>query len=319
MTIYKKLYQQTANKLFENNPFTWVYGLARTILALGLLITLLFSPIDVLFDYNIFHNVNTQLPYSSINFFVLMGWENLGLAKVIAVVVLLVTASGFYPRYTGVFHWWIAISFFHASSLIEGGDQINAIICLLLVPVTLLDHRKWHWSKNNSFNDYSKIIGNTMFILVAIQMAIVYLNAASDKFYSTSEEWKLGNAFYYFAQDSYFSYPEWMDPLMNNLMANSFFVSGVTWGTIFLELLLFGVLFSNKKIKYALFPLAALFHFSIVLFLGLTTFFLAMLGGLIIYLVPKDLKPIKITDYIKNRRFAIPSFSFLKNKSPSIH
>ena len=288
LRLYQDFYTKSADFLFQHNPFTWVYGSARTILAIGTLITLSFSSVHVLFDYAIFHEVNAKLPFSFFNFFMLFGWDNLMLAKLLAILILLVAASGFYPRFTGILQWWISFSFFYSSSLVEGGDQINAIICLLLVPVTLLDHRKWHWTAGE-FSTDKKFLGNLMFILVSIQMAMVYLNAVTDKLYAETEEWKLGNAVYYYLKDSYFSYSDWMDPFMANLLANPLVVSSLTWGTMFLELILFGVLFANTKIKYASFPLAVLFHLGIAVFLGLISFFMAMLGGLVIYLVPKDL------------------------------
>ncbi|MEM1320432.1 MAG: sporulation-delaying protein SdpB family protein [Bacteroidota bacterium] len=285
--FYNNLYQQFTEALFQQNPFTWVYGLTRSILALGTLITLTFSSVDVLFDDAIFHEVNAKYLFSDFNFFMIFGWDHLGLAKALAILILLLTASGLYPRITGLLQWWITSSFFYASSIIEGGDQINAIICLLFVPLTLLDNRRWHWEAVD-FSENKKFVGNLIFVLIAIQMAMVYLNAATDKIYAATEEWKLGNAFYYYVNDSYFGYPDWMDPLMEHLLSNSFVVSSLTWGTILLELILFGVLFSNKKVKLALFPLAAIFHLGIAVFLGLVSFFMAMLAGLIIYLVPKD-------------------------------
>ncbi|MEM1320429.1 MAG: sporulation-delaying protein SdpB family protein [Bacteroidota bacterium] len=291
--FYQNLYQKFAEALFRPNPYTWVYGLTRSILALGTLITLAFSSVDVLFDDAIFHEVNAKYLFSDFNFFMIFGWDHLGLAKAIAMVILLLTASGLYPRMTGLLQWWIASSFFYSSSIIEGGDQINAIICLLLVPLTLLDNRRWHW-ETGDFSENKRFVGNLAFVLITVQMAMVYLNAASDKIYAATEEWKLGNAFYYYVNDSYFAYPDWMDPLMEQLLANSFIVSSLTWGTILLELVLFGVLFSNKRVKFALFPIAAIFHLGIAIFLGLVSFFMAMLAGLIIYLVPKDLPPPKI-------------------------
>lgn len=285
--LYKNFYDKSADFLFHQNPYTWVYGLARTILAIGTLSTLLFSSVYVLFDYTIFHEVNAKHLFSNVNFFMLFGWENLVWAKAVAIVILLIAASGIYPRYTGIFQWWIASSFFYSSSIVEGGDQINAILNFLFIPVTLLDHRKWHWG-SGTFSENKKFVGNLMFVLVSIQMAMIYLNAATDKMYANMEEWKLGNAVYYYLNDSYFSYPDWMDPLMTNVLANSFVVSSITWGTLFLEMILFGILFSSKKIKLALFPFAVLFHLGIAVFLGLISFFMAMLGGLVIYLIPKD-------------------------------
>ena len=296
ISLYKTSYTKSADFLFKHNPYTWVYGLSRSILAIGTIITLAFSPVNVLFDYAIFHKVNANHLFSNLNYFMIFGWENLVLAKTIAILILLIAASGIFPRYTGIFQWWIASSFFYSSSIIEGGDQINSIINFLLIPVTLLDHRKWHWG-SQEFSENKKFVGNLIFVLISIQMAMIYLNAVTDKLYANTEEWKLGNAIYYYLMDSYFSYPDWMDPLMTNLLANSFIVSSITWGTMFLELILFGILFSNKNIKLALFPFAILFHLGIAVFLGLISFFLAMLAGLIIYLVPKD---IALPDRLKN-------------------
>lgn len=286
ITLYKNLYN-SLDFLFKENPYTWVYGLARTILAIGTFITITFSSVNVLFDYSLFHDVNSKHLLGNINFFMLFGWENLIWAKTISALILLVIASGIYPRFTGILQWWIASSLFYSSSLLEGGDQINAIICFLFIPITLLDSRKWHWNSKD-FSEDRKFVGNLMFVLISIQIAMVYLNAATDKVYAGTEEWKLGNAIYYYLNDSYFSYPDWMDPFLNILMANSFVVSSITWGTILLELILFGILFSNRNMKLAFFPIAVIFHLGIAVFLGLVSFFMAMLGGLIVYLVPKN-------------------------------
>ncbi len=286
-SYYQKTYEKLSNQLFSNNPFTWVYGLSRTILAICVLIILTFSETTILFDEAIYYSRIEEHVFNKYNLFYLFGWEDLIYAKVLAILLLLLIASGWRPRFTGVFQWWITASFFYSSSIVEGGDQIATILTLLLIPITLLDHRKWHWQANDQFSEYKKFIGNLMFVLVAVQMSMLYLNAAMDKIY-TSDEWKVGTAFYYYVNDAFFSYPSWMDPLMINLLNNSFFVSAATWGTILLELILFGILFSNAKNKRLLFPFAVVFHLAIVLFLGLVSFFFAMLGGLILYLIPKE-------------------------------
>lgn len=287
MLSYKKAYLKIIMQLFGNNPFTWIYGLSRTILAICILIILIFSETNVLFDEVIYNNRLEEQVFSKYNLFYLFGWKYVGYAKVLAILVLLLVASGWRPRFTGVFQWWITASFFYSASIVEGGDQIAAILTLLLIPVTLLDNRKWHWDACTYVSEYKKFVGNLMFILISIQMSIVYLNASTDKIY-TIDEWKVGSAFYYYVNDAFFSYPDWMDPLMASLLTDSFFVSTVSWGTIFLELALFAILFSNSKNKRLLFPIAVMFHFAIVIFLGLVSFFFAMLGGLILYLIPKE-------------------------------
>lgn len=288
--IYKEVYNNISDFLFEENPFNWLYGLSRSILAIGTFITLTFSDTNVLFDYLIYHDINEGRLFNEFNLFMIFGWDNLPLVKTSAALFLLITASGIYPRFTGVFQWWIASSFFYASNIVEGGDQINAIITFLLIPLTLLDNRKWHWNKSENNSESKKAVGNIIYVLIAIQMSMVYLNAVTDKMYADIEEWKLGNAIYYYLNDPYFGYPDWMDPFINSILSNSFFVSSLTWGTMFLELILFGVFFSNKKVKLMLFPAAVFFHLTIAVFLGLISFFMAMLGGLVIYLVPKDIE-----------------------------
>ncbi|WAC01792.1 hypothetical protein N7U66_18185 [Lacinutrix neustonica] len=203
---YKKAYNTISNHMFSNNPFTWVYGLSVTILALCVLIILSFSDTLVLFDQGMYNGQLGEKLFSNYNLFYVFGWEDLGYSKAIAIVILLIVASGWRPRFTGILHWWVTASFFHASSLLEGGDQIAMILTLLLIPVTLLDHRKWHWQACDKFSEYKKFVGNLMFVLVAIQMSLLYLNAVTDKIY-VSEEWKVGSAFYYYVNDAFFSYP----------------------------------------------------------------------------------------------------------------
>ena len=303
--LYKKAYQRLYKQFFIDNPFTWVYGLSRTILAICILSILTFSDTTVLFDEAIYRSRLDSQVFSSWNLFYLFGWEGVVWSKILGIALLLIIVTGWRPRYTGIIQWWITISFFHSSSIVEGGDQIAVILTFLLIPVTLLDHRKWHWDKSEKFAWPQKFIANLMFVLISVQMAMVYLNAATDKIY-VSDEWKVGSAFYYYVNDAFFSYPRWMDPLMEGLLTNSFFVSAISWGTILLELVLFGMLFSKFKNRRLLFPVAVGFHFGIVVFLGLVSFFFAMLGGLLLYLIPKDCTVPKIA--FKKHVFDLRSF-----------
>ncbi len=287
---------------FERNPFTWVYGSARTVLAIGTLITLFFSEPGHIFDQKLYEEVNANFLFSDYNFFYLWGYENLQLSMGLAMMILLLTLTGYYPRYTGVLHWWVSASFFYSSSIIEGGDQITSIITLLLIPVTLLDHRKWHWQDSKDFGENRKFVGNLVLLIITVQMSMIYLNAVTDKVYST-EEWKIGSAFYYYVNDPFFSYPDWMNPMMEKLLGTPLFVSSITWGTLLLEMLLFGVLFSSNDKRRLLFPIAVIFHFMIILFLGLVSFFFAMVGGLIIYLIPPSVAQPKL--FWKSKKLAV--------------
>lgn len=283
------LYQKTISNFdafAAINPFTWVYGLGRTFLAISTLITFVFSYNTVLFDQYLFGQTGFNSVLNSINYFFLFGYENLWIAKTLAIVMLLLIIIGVFPRYTGIFHWWISYSYLHAGAIVEGGDQIAAVITFLLIPVTLLDSRKSHWSAPTDNNLIKNYTARLFLLIIGFQMAVIYFHAAVEKLYKVPE-WVDGTAVYYFFKDNLFGYPDWMDMLLGPVLISKA-VFFITWSVIILELLLFCALFMSPKRKAVLFPFAIAFHFGIALVFGLVSFFFSMLGGLIIYLVAID-------------------------------
>lgn len=281
-------------KIFNENPFTPVYGLARSVLAIGTLITILFNNSNILFDKEIFIKLSSLDSYLvKINLFNLIGYDNLLISKILVIIILIVVIIGYFPRYTGLLHWWVAFSYNSLAILIDGGDQLTSVLTFLLIPITILDHRKNHWkisSKKTSRN--TNLISNAFILIISLQMSIVYLQAAIEKLYKL-DEWISGTALYYYMNDPLFGTPDWLlnivDPILNSKLV--FFLS---WSIILLELCLFCALFMSKKNKLILFYLGVLFHFMIILNFGLFSFFFAMLGGLIIYILPKDIDIKKI-------------------------
>ncbi|MRM86444.1 hypothetical protein D1002_11255 [Riemerella anatipestifer] len=73
---------------------------------------------------------------------------------------------------------------------------------------------------------------------------------------------------------------------MHNELTNSIFVTGITYGVLILELLLFLALCSNRKYKIVMLYIALLFHFSIIIFHGIFSFFFSISAALILYLYP---------------------------------
>lgn len=126
------------------SPFTNVIGLSRSLLALGLLLTMLSTDINTLahkYNDGNFVNplLNDSIALNKYNFFILFGYNHLNLMKYIAIIILSIVISGFWFKITSFLHWWIAISFLYFSSIIDGGDQINAVISLMLIPILLFD------------------------------------------------------------------------------------------------------------------------------------------------------------------------------------
>lgn len=284
------------SSISDVNRVTNVYALARTFFAFSLLTNLIFSEIPSVFAEHLFKNGGKLKELSSINFFFFFEYHELWIAKIIAVVILLFIISGYFPRYTCILHWWLSFSFLHSASIIEGGDQINAVMTLYLIPIGLLDNRKNHWQQITENSRYRNFIIYLAIILIQLQIAILYLQAGIEKPYKV-DEWRDGTAVYYWFNNNIFGGSSWIMIWFNELLANSFFVSLITWGTIVLELALFGAFFLDKEKKAKLFPIAVAFHFSIFIIHGLASFFLTMVGALILYLLPIENPLFKTKDY----------------------
>lgn len=270
------------NDFFYDNCYTIVYGIARACLAIGLLITFLFSTNEILFDKDLFQYGTINSIVDNINLFFLLGYENIWIGEIISIIVLLLVISGFFPRITGVLHWWVVFSFNNAGSIVDGGDQIAGVLLFFLIPITLLDNRLNHYAAPTKQNLFSRYISNVFLkVLIPIQMSVLYFHAVTEKLYKV-EEWRNGTAVYYFSKDPLFG-TEILDNF--EVLSFTFFATLFTWGTLLLEFVFAGALFMNYKTKKWILPFAIFFHFCIALMFGLTSFMFGMLGGLIIYLL----------------------------------
>ena len=274
-------------------PWTNVYGLARSMLALETLSTLALHDADRLFrplGYEIAQVTDNPL-VSHLSLFSLLAGERLQLARWIAIGILLLVISGWRPRITGLLHWWVSFSFATSAVLLEGGDQITANLTLLLLPVTLTDPRTSHWAPptaplTRSWQKVLALVALSALVVVRLQVAGIYLHASIGKM--RVAEWQNGTALYYWFLHPVFGVSDWLRPFVLPLLTNGVTVTAMTWGVIALELFLFAGLVMEKRYRPLLLKLGLLFHFGIVLVHGLGAFFLAMAGALILYLRPWD-------------------------------
>lgn len=282
--------------------WTSIIGLARTTLALGTLLTLIFNPIDILINTNIFSNIDS---IQTLNLFFIFS-NNLIVAKLISIIVLLVVVSGFYPFMTGILHWYITYSFFSTCSLIDGGDHVSTILTFLLIPITLTDRRTNHWFlKNYEVNNFRALIGKIFYTLIKIQICAIYFHSFVGKI--SVDEWLNGTATYYWLTHEYFGINDTIKPVYLFFLSNSFFVTLITWGTLVFEFFLSSSIFmDNRKTKIKLFFFGVFFHLFILITHGLVTFFFAMLSGLLIYLLPNNITVrslINNLNYVKRNYF----------------
>ncbi|MGB5817903.1 MAG: sporulation-delaying protein SdpB family protein [Saonia sp.] len=263
-----------------------IYGLCRSLIAFSLFITLISNDSSILFPAM---GKLLEKPYliglSQISIFTIFK-ENIVLAKWICVGILILVIIGWRPRYTVLFHWWVAFSFFISCPVIDGGDQIAAILTFLIIPFGLTDKRKWHWkNKSDSINFYANVINYSFYCIIRIQASIIYFFAASEKL--SVPEWKNGTVIYYWLNHPTFgmndSFRLVMDPIIE-----SPFVSILTWSVLILEVVLSMGLIADRKYRGYLLILGFTFHFLILVFHGLFTFFFYMTALLILYLKPLD-------------------------------
>lgn len=273
---------------YNFSPYTNVVGLSRSIIALGTLLTLLFSSTDTLLhkvgDEYLNPLLNPIAPINKFNFFVILGLENFLISKIIAILILSIIISGYYIKITSILHWWITISFFLFSSVIDGGDQIASIITFFLIPLCLTDNRKNHWNYQVKKNSPINIFGIFSIYIIRIQIAVVYLHASTGKF--IVEEWANGTALYYWFNHSFFGSVDFLLPFINYVLTSKWVISLCTYGILIFELLLFLGLTASIKYRKRILIAGLLFHFLIIFFHGIFSFFFSMAGSLILFLYP---------------------------------
>jgi antimicrobial peptide system SdpB family protein len=278
---------------------TNVIGLARTSIALCTLGTLLFSSTSDIFRPAVgVPNVPQCNGVTQAGLFCLAGADHLEVARWIAIAVLILVASGWRPRVTGLLHWYVAASLFTSGVLVDGGDQAATVLTCLLIPVTLTDPRRWHWdsppgadrglvaSDNTLAGRVTRFIALTCLWAIRLQVAGIYFQAGVSKMSVT--EWRDGTAVYYWFTDPWFGFAEPVRSLVMPVLTHSTAIIAITWGALALEVFLFAGLVATRRTRAVLLVLGVSFHASIALIHGLLSFALVMWGALILFLRPVD-------------------------------
>ena len=269
------------------NPWTNVYGLSRSILALSTFFTLLFNDVSYLFkpasgmdDYP----ARIILKYTFFSF----GENNyltLSILKLLALVILFLVVIGWRPRITAIPHWYLMVSLQNNLTVVDGGTQIAAVLTLLFIPIALLDNRKWHWGVSHKTNEHAKIISFVTYNIIRIQIALLYFDSTIKKL--AVDEWMDGTAVYYYISDPIIGFNNFFD-FISRWFVNTPLITLPTWGTIIIQTILFLSLFAPKRYWSTILIFGIFMHEIFALLLGLVSFSITMTGVLIIYLVPLE-------------------------------
>jgi antimicrobial peptide system SdpB family protein len=279
-------------KLFPNS-IMFTYSLGRTLITLSLLITLIFNSNSVIFstyaieNFKLMDGINWM---KEANFFLIFGDSNVHVSKFIAICVLTVSLLGFFPKITGLLLFYFANSFLNLAAISEGGDVISSNLSFMLLPIVLMDNRKflYDFTRNIFDTDLKKIIANNVFWIIQIQISFLYLNSCMGKLYV--DEWVNGTALYYYMDSTVYGFGV-SEGFIKEILCWPFFVITGTWGALVIEFLLFTCLFiTDIRKKEQMFWVGILFHFIIILMFGLVTFFLSICAGLVLFLTFKKEK-----------------------------
>lgn len=277
--------------IYEVSPFNSSLAIARSLLALSTLLTVLLTPSETLFlrspdnpDGVVCDSVAAQWSL----FCTAGGATPLTVLLVVAVTVSVLT--GYLPAVTAIPHWWVTWSFNIGSPIRDGGDQVAAVVSLLLIPLLLLDRRLNHWVPDRRWGSRSWATHGTAWsalVLVWIQASVLYANAAIAKF--AVAEWANGTALWYWIQEPSFRPPA---PLLRIAEMTQSSLAGaviVNYGVMALELSAAVLLFVRPGSRRIALPIMLMFHFCIGVMFGLWSFFLSMAALLVLYLrVPED-------------------------------
>ncbi|GAB3851971.1 membrane protein [Micromonospora andamanensis] len=272
---------------------SWL-GLARTLLATATAATLVFTDVDALFTPLLGRGPGPHCTgLSDIGAFCLAGPEHANLVRWACVAVLLAVASGWRPRFTALPHWWIAFSVSTSASIPDGGEQVNQVLTLLLVPVLLADPRRWHWQPSPPADRVVRpggrgvvLVATAVVLLFAIrlQVAGIYFQASVAKL--SKAEWADGTVMYYWLNHHSFGAPGWLQPVTDALVNQPVSVALMTWTPLAIEFALAVSLLLRPAVRWWLLPFGVLLHVGIAVLMGLWSFSLIMIAAQVLLLVP---------------------------------
>jgi antimicrobial peptide system SdpB family protein len=259
-------------------------AIGRTLLAGAELSVIVFTPDRALFVYQ--RHVPTGVwcdGQAALSLWCVTGASGRGLltARVVAIVVLAVVATGYRPRWTCLPHWYVMYSLSMSLSLPNGGDNVARVATMLLIPLCLGDDRVWQWqSPVRALPAMWQGSGRAALLTVRLQVTAIYVTAALSKL--AEPEWRNGTALYAVINDPNFGLSPTLQEFLGPVLSLRPAVAVATWSVVTAELCIAVCVLGPRQMRRLALLLTIVLHAAIVLMMGLFSFGLVMVGLLMI-------------------------------------
>ncbi len=267
------------NFIASQDHRTFWFASGRSLLAFAQLTFLLTTPF-ISFIVPVGANTSAKCDgVRSVSLLCIYGGDNyLDQKRWILIFILTIVLVGIYPRYTGIFHVWATFSMSTSFTLPDGGDAIAFIVSVFILPLCLIDSRVNHWSrpKDKYSISFSAVCAGTS-IATRFQIAFIYLHSAIAKM--GVEEWANGAAEYYIVRDLGFGISAPFKKFVLSFTDNPWGTLTLSWSAIIFGIVIAVCILLGKKARIFGFYLDLVFHFAIIVMIGLWSFALTMIAA----------------------------------------
>ncbi|MGF1425048.1 sporulation-delaying protein SdpB family protein [Kitasatospora sp. LaBMicrA B282] len=261
-------------------PRSLPLAVARSGLALSQLITLVFTPDHALFFSDSATPTGIRCSgLHDISLWCLAGSSAGGmhLSRLGTILVLVAALSGYRPRWTCIPQWYVTTSMAIAMPMPEGGNNIAAIVTMLLIPPSLGDFREWQWGRlDPPISPSWRGSAYAALLIIRMQIALIYVDAALSKL--AVPQWRDGSAMYTVFVDPNAGLPAGLRDLAAPLLVSRVVIASITWGTIALELGIALCALPGIRLRRIGFFLACVLHLGIMVSMGLISFAVTMIS-----------------------------------------
>jgi antimicrobial peptide system SdpB family protein len=207
------------------------------------------------------------------------------LYKVLAIAILVVTASGFRPRWTCIPHWYVTASIAVYIDSRNGGDIVAEIVTMLLIPICLSDRRVWQWrSPAEPLSPRWRGCVSAALLTLRVQAAAIYAISAISKIMDW--EWRTGLVIQLLVENTSYGPAPSILPILQPIADIPWAARASAWGVILIEMAIAIAICSGDRARYFAFGLGVALHLGIVVVLTLPTFGAVMIGLLLIVCDP---------------------------------